>query len=181
MKKIRVSRKVVLFAFLILVLLPGANAVYQSYVCAGGDSCFDGQTPGVMCDPDGGNCPYICAAKCASLTSCSSSCMTCCDASSCSMYAAGSTRYNACMDSCQGTCDANEQFCDVINILTGIGAGVAVFMLVLNGLKWMLAEDVSGRQDAKRGMLYIFVGLLIFVVAIQLVNFLMGGNVSCEL
>jgi len=180
------NQKKGLVIFLILFALIGnVSAPFTSYRCVGGDGndCADGTEPTVMCNTDpGGNCPVICAAECGAKTACmSGSCDTCCDAGICNKYAAGSDEYKACMESCEGTCEVNTQFCGIILILQSIAVGLAVLMLTVNGFKWMVADDAQGRIDAKRGVYYVFIGLAVVIVAFALVNYLYVGEVTCPI
>lgn len=85
------------------------------------------------------------------------------------------------MNSCEGTCDVNREFCVIILILESVAAGMAVLMLMVNGLKFITADDASGRTDAKRGVFYVFIGLALVLVAFALVNYLYIGEVVCPI
>jgi hypothetical protein len=43
-------------------------------------------------------------------------------------------------------------------------------MMVLMGVKWILADSPNERADAKKGMIYIIIGLLLVASATSLVN-----------
>lgn len=60
----------------------------------------------------------------------------------------------------------------VVSIVYGVSAAVAVVMLVLHTLKWMTADDEQGRMDAKTGIIYVVVALLILMLAGALVSML---------
>lgn len=171
------SIKAVLFMLLIAAFSVSSNAVFKSYACYCGGTMVT-----VMCDatPLVGNCNYVCASKCGSLTDCvRTDCFDCCDKTTCSGYVDFKEK-EVCSMSCLGTCTANTQFCDIIFILQSIGAGIAVIMLMINGIKWiLLADDPSGRQDARRGIYYVLIGIAIMVTALALVNFILVGRLIC--
>jgi type IV secretory pathway VirB2 component (pilin) len=58
-------------------------------------------------------------------------------------------------------------------MLTTIGNACGVVMIIYMGLKWMLADDPQGRENARRGIIYIIIGLIILRVASALVYYLM--------
>ncbi len=179
------KRNWLILSLILFALIGDASAAYSSYACifADGNQCSDGSEPTVMCDPDpGGNCHIICAAECGSSTPCiSGSCDTCCAAGVCSIYGAGSDERDACMSSCEGTCEVNTEFCGIIIILQSIALGLATLMLTVNGFKWMSADNASGRVDARRGLYYVFIGLLIIIISFALVNYLYVGEISCPI
>jgi hypothetical protein len=181
--------KTFLVCLIFFSLLGNVDGVFESYTCedgtlSGDNECQDGNTPTVMCDTGGGgNCPVICAAECGSLTGCmEGDCKNCCKLGICSVYPvpAEEDEYNACIDSCVGTCEVNKQFCGVILILQSIAVGLATLMLVVNGFKWMTADDAQGRIDARRGVYYVFIGLAVVIIAFALVNYLFVGEVTCS-
>ncbi|MBN2013747.1 MAG: hypothetical protein JW778_01065 [Candidatus Altiarchaeota archaeon] len=175
-------------AFIILIaitLIGYADSTFESYKCTAGDgnNCKDGSEPTVMCNTaSGGNCPVICAAECGSMTGCIvGDCESCCSAGTCSKYTSGSDEFDACVKSCAGNCAANKEFCEIILILESIAAGLAVLSLMVNGLKWMTADDFQGRDDAKKGVYYVLVGLALVIISFALVNYLYVGEVSCPI
>ena len=73
----------------------------------------------------------------------------------------------------------NTQFCDVIFLLR-IAAGIgSVILVALMGVKWMTSEDTQGRDEARKGIIYVIVGGLIVAVASYLVGYLYVGTIMC--
>ena len=50
-------------------------------------------------------------------------------------------------------------------IIGGIATGLAAVMLVLNGIKWITADDAQDRLEAKKAIIIILVALLMLVLA----------------
>ena len=45
--------------------------------------------------------------------------------------------------------------------LKQVGVTLGWFMMIIMGIRWIMADSANERSDAKKGMLYIVVGLLI--------------------
>lgn len=58
---------------------------------------------------------------------------------------------------------------DINTILYGITAGIAILMIVLYGIKWKIADNPEAREEAKRGILNVILGLAIIIIAANLV------------
>jgi len=58
-------------------------------------------------------------------------------------------------------------------MITTIGNACAIFMMVYLGIKWMVAEDPEGRENARRGIIYIVIGLILLRASAGLVWFLL--------
>ena len=43
-------------------------------------------------------------------------------------------------------------------------------MMVIMGIKWIIADSPNERADAKKGMIYIVIGLLVVKSAVQLIQ-----------
>ena len=181
----RFNARKLIISLVLFALVGHVNALFEPYKCvaADGNACTDGTEPTVMCNTAfiGGNCPVICAAECGSKTGCIAGCPSCCSAGTCSGYIlpAEKDEFEACTEACEGTCEANKEFCTIILILESIAAGMAVLMLVINGLKWMTADDYQSRDDAKKGIYYVFIGLALVIISSALVNYLYVGTVMC--
>jgi|GEM_PF-1301242 len=52
--------------------------------------------------------------------------------------------------------------------LKQIAVALGWIMMVIMGIKWMTADSASDRADAKKGMLYIVIGLLLVAAACNL-------------
>ncbi|MCX6695778.1 MAG: pilin [Candidatus Altiarchaeota archaeon] len=66
-------------------------------------------------------------------------------------------------------------FDDVRNGMTLIGASLAFILFVYQGMKWMVAEGPEDREDAKKGIIYLVIGMLLLVCSYSLVYFLLCG------
>lgn len=68
-------------------------------------------------------------------------------------------------------------FVDIINdvntMLYGIAAGVAILLIAIHGIKWKMASSPEGREDAKRGILNVILGLAIIIIAAALVSLIL--------
>lgn len=64
-------------------------------------------------------------------------------------------------------------FDDVQNSLKYIGAVLAVLFMVLNGIKWIIADGPEDREDAKKGIIYTIIGLILLGAAYQFIYYLM--------
>jgi|GEM_PF-6225810 len=53
--------------------------------------------------------------------------------------------------------------------LQQIGWPLAFFMLVYMGIKWMISEGPQERENARRGVIYVIIGLLLLVGGVELV------------
>ena len=73
---------------------------------------------------------------------------------------------------CKGDYELRKNVNDVENIIYGITAGVAVLMLVLNGIKLIIAKDPEERANSKRTMLYVLHAILIITIATKFVEYL---------
>lgn len=72
----------------------------------------------------------------------------------------------------------DEAFRDVIDVLRVALGYVAAFFLVLNGTKWITADDPKSKAGAKAGFLYIILGLIIFMITEPLVGYLLTSSGS---
>jgi len=63
---------------------------------------------------------------------------------------------------------------EVNKVMRNIAAALAVFMFTLQGLKWVTAESAPDRLEAKRGMIYVMLGLLVVFIAANIVCGLYG-------
>ncbi len=61
----------------------------------------------------------------------------------------------------------------IAGTLAAAAAGLAVFMIALNGLKFITADDAKGREDAKQGIIYVLFGLMLLLIGERLVYFLL--------
>ena len=69
---------------------------------------------------------------------------------------------------------ARDAICQILGriyrLLQYIAAGVAVVVIVLQGVKWTgSADDPGARKQAKQGVIHAIVGLIIVLIAIWVV------------
>jgi len=64
-------------------------------------------------------------------------------------------------------------FADIQTSLVTIGAVVGLLFMVLEGIAWMMAEGPEEREDAKKGIIYILIGLIILTSAYTFVRYLL--------
>lgn len=62
---------------------------------------------------------------------------------------------------------------DINTILYGIAAGIAILLITIHGIKWKLAESPEAREEAKRGILNVILGLAIIIIAANLVDLIL--------
>ncbi|MFH1722610.1 MAG: hypothetical protein ABH950_08420 [Candidatus Altiarchaeota archaeon] len=69
--------------------------------------------------------------------------------------------------------------CVIVNLLIYIAGGVAMVVIVMNGIKWTASSDDPGaRKQAKQGIVHAIIGLLLSMLAILLVTTVIGaGNI----
>ncbi|RLI93245.1 MAG: hypothetical protein DRO89_00495 [Candidatus Altiarchaeales archaeon] len=169
----------------------GAFCSYGPFTCTlypglGSYTCKDGATPTVRCSvalweghKNLSDCILKCAAECGRRTLLHDDCENCTISDMCSIYAFTQTALEACNNTCYGVCESNRQFCDVIELLRYTAMFVGIIMLILHGFKWLVSEDMEGRTDAKRGMIYVMVGLALMVLASALVELIFFKTLIC--
>jgi len=165
------------------VLEEKSYCAYGDFICMGSHyKCPSGDEPEVKCSTTR-DCKYQCAAECGKRTTCVGDCENCCKSpANCgkvSPYPYEKYELDVCMEACMGICRANEELCKIIYILGGIAVAVSVFLIMVHGIKWMTSDDFEGRQDAKRGIAYVFMGLVIVMIATALANYFFIGSLVC--
>jgi len=160
-----------------------SRCLYGDFICAGPHyRCANGDEPEVKCSTTK-NCKYQCAAECGKRTTCTRDCEVCCNSgANCGKllpYPYTKEEFDVCMEACIGLCRANEELCNIIYILGGIAVAVSVFLIMVHGIRWMTADDFEGRQDAKRGIVYVFIGLILVMVAASLASYFFTGSLVC--
>ena len=61
------------------------------------------------------------------------------------------------------------------NALRNFAAALALFMLTILGLKWIMSETPAERAEAKKGIIYIILGLLVVYLAANIVCGIYGS------
>lgn len=58
-----------------------------------------------------------------------------------------------------------------------IAAGIAIVIIVINGIKWIGSSDDPGaRKQAKEGIVHAVVGLIIVILAVEIVGLVVTSN-----
>ena len=71
----------------------------------------------------------------------------------------------------------NVLLCRIITVLWGVSAAVATIVIVIAGIKWIgSSEDAGARAQAKSTIVHAVIGLIIVMVALVLVNWVIGGT-----
>jgi hypothetical protein len=61
----------------------------------------------------------------------------------------------------------------VQQILLIVGSAFGALMIVFEGVKWVAAQSPVDREDAKKGILYVLIGLFLLKGAENIVKFLL--------
>ncbi|MCK4491397.1 MAG: TrbC/VirB2 family protein [Candidatus Altiarchaeales archaeon] len=59
---------------------------------------------------------------------------------------------------------------DINYILYGIAAGIAILLIVIHGVKYKTTDNPDVRENAKRGIINVVIGLAIIIIAAALVS-----------
>ncbi|MEA3254212.1 MAG: pilin, partial [Candidatus Altiarchaeota archaeon] len=70
----------------------------------------------------------------------------------------------------------NQIICIVLRLIQFVAAGIAALVIILAGVKFMASENLEERGDAKRMLIQVVFGLIIIIIAVQLVNYLVTGS-----
>ncbi|MBN2251268.1 MAG: PKD domain-containing protein [Candidatus Altiarchaeota archaeon] len=71
---------------------------------------------------------------------------------------------------CRSDYELKKTTDDIKGMVYGIAAGLAALMLVINGVRLLTSEDAVGRENAKKSMVYITLGLLAIISAINFIE-----------
>ena len=63
---------------------------------------------------------------------------------------------------------------EITEILVKVGGSLGVLMLAVEGVKWIISDSPKGRDDARKAVIYIIIGLTLLVSADKLVEYLLG-------
>jgi hypothetical protein len=69
---------------------------------------------------------------------------------------------------------------NINNVFYGTVAGIAVVMLAFQAIKYKTAQDPRDRDEAKRGVIMIIIGLILAALAGAAVNILISNNPSAS-
>jgi len=62
---------------------------------------------------------------------------------------------------------------DVQNMLLQVGGALGILMIAFESIKWITAEGPAERESAKKGVIYILIGLLLLKSAERIIYFLL--------
>jgi hypothetical protein len=72
--------------------------------------------------------------------------------------------------------NTNNTIPNVLNIVFAMSASIALLMVVINGLRYIIARgDAGATSSAKNGILYAIVGLIVVMAAYSIVAFTVKG------
>ncbi|MFZ2455654.1 MAG: pilin [Candidatus Altiarchaeia archaeon] len=77
-----------------------------------------------------------------------------------------------------------ETIGDVNNLLYGVAAGIALLLITLHAVRWKTAENPTDREEAKKGMINVIIGLIVIMIAATLVALLFSkphGSSECSI
>ncbi len=71
---------------------------------------------------------------------------------------------------CNTAAAENPELADLAAGLTTVAAALGTLMIAVQGLRWITSETPQDRADAKKGLTYILIGLLIVAITACLVE-----------
>lgn len=63
----------------------------------------------------------------------------------------------------------------ITEILIKVGSALGVLMIAIGGVKWIISESPKGRDDARKSIMYVVIGLMLLISADKLVEYLLGS------
>jgi len=74
--------------------------------------------------------------------------------------------------SCVSWASFEETAGGVNDLLYGVAAGIAALLITLHAVRWKTAENTTDRDEAKKGMINVIIGLVVIIIAATLVTLL---------
>lgn len=62
---------------------------------------------------------------------------------------------------------------NIKEFLEKISYPIGFFMIVYMGIKWIISEGPEDRENARRGVIYVVIGLILLKSAVELVTYLL--------
>jgi len=62
---------------------------------------------------------------------------------------------------------------NMINFLNTIAYPIGFFMIVYMGIKWIISEGPEDRENSRRGVIYVMIGLIMLKATFYLVEYLL--------
>ena len=72
---------------------------------------------------------------------------------------------------CQGDCELQKSTSGIENVIYGVAAGLAIVVLIINSLRLASSDDSVTRNNAKKSIIYVVIGLAVIVVAVKAVEY----------
>ncbi|VVB54767.1 TrbC/VIRB2 family protein [uncultured archaeon] len=72
---------------------------------------------------------------------------------------------------------AGSTFYDMICDLVEIASALGTLMIAIQGLRWAVADGASERNEAKKGIMYVVIGLALVVNAPTIVDTIYWNNI----
>jgi len=67
--------------------------------------------------------------------------------------------------------------CAIMTILLMVAAGVAIIIIIIQGIKWTSsADDPGARKQAKDGIVHAIIGLIIVIIAVEVISMIVAGT-----
>lgn len=67
-----------------------------------------------------------------------------------------------------------QTMADVQTILLAVGSALAAAMIAWEGVKWITADNPAEREDAKKGVIYVMIGLVLLKSSNRIIEFLLA-------
>lgn len=121
-------------------------------------------------------CHKQCAATCGGYSDCSTTCADCCSDHCTTKYSDSEDEYkDKCIESCKSKCDLKETINKIAEIIYYIAGIIVAIMFIINGYKFITSTTPEDRDDAKKGIIYIILALIIIIIAMPLTNLLIDA------
>lgn len=69
-----------------------------------------------------------------------------------------------------GTTSVSAELTEINSGLMVVAAALGTLMIAIMGVKWIMSENPQEREDAKKGVIYVIIGLLLVTMATTLVD-----------
>lgn len=81
-----------------------------------------------------------------------------------------------CKAACESKCEVNKIIRDVTDMVNYLAIIIAAVMFVIFGYKLMTSTDMEGRNDARKGIMFVILVLIMLLIAESLMNLLIGSS-----
>lgn len=75
---------------------------------------------------------------------------------------------------CRGDYELRKTVSDIETIIFGIAAGIAILLLSINAVKLITSDDLKGRENAKKAIMYVILGLILIISATKFIEYLLA-------